>query len=295
MKKYITALAFILITASAVAQDLYGEATYFSKTAVDKSWMEGNRDITPERRKRIEENLKKMNEKSYTLAFNRSEALWKENKELAAPGQSRGWGSFMGTSMGGEKYKDMTANTFIEQRDMMGKTFLIVDDLPQLEWNITGEMKQIGNYTAIKATAVKKNDELDMSAWRRRGRDDKKKKEEEEKKEDAATDEPTKLTDMFEKVDETVVTAWFTPEIPVQHGPADYGGLPGLILEVSANKTTLLCTKITMNPDERMDIEPATKGDETTLEVYNETFQKKMEEMSQRFRGGRGGRGGRRQ
>lgn len=281
MKKILLLLALIASGSFSIAQELYGEATYFSKAAVDRSWMEGNRELSPDQRKRIEDNLKKASEKTFVLIFNRSESVWKEEKELAAPSQGgRGWGNFMGSSMGGEKYKDITSNTFTEQRDMMGKTFLIKDDLPQLEWNITGETRKIGNYTAVKATAVKKNDELDLSAFRRRGRNDDKKKEE---------DGETKLTDMYEIDDSVTVTAWFTPEIPVQHGPAEYGGLPGLILEINANGTTMLCSKIVLNPEDREDIEPATKGDVVGLEEYNTTFEKKMEEMSQRFRG-RGGR-----
>ncbi len=262
------------------AQDLYGEATYFSKSSIDKSWMEGNRELSPDQRKRIEENLKKASEKTFVLIFNRNESIWKEERELAAPGQGGGWGNFMGTAMGGEKYKDMSSNTFTEQRDMMGKTFLVKDDLPQLEWVITGESRKIGNYTAIKATAVKNNDALDMSAFRRRGRDEEKKKEE---------GETGNLLDMIEKDDTITVTAWFTPEIPVQHGPAEYGGLPGLILELNANGTTMLCSKIVLNPEDQEEIKPATKGDVIGLEDYNTTFQQKMEEMAKRFRGrGRG-------
>ena len=36
------------------------------------------------------------------------------------------------------------------------------------------------------------------------------------------------------------MTAWFTPEIPVSTGPAMYGGLPGLILEISDGNRTML-------------------------------------------------------
>ncbi|WP_194851874.1 GLPGLI family protein [Nonlabens antarcticus] len=276
MKNIFFIIALLGAVSWSTAQDIYGEATYFSKASIDKSWMEGNREMSAEQRKRIEENLKKASEKTFVLRFNRSESVWKEEVALAAPGQGGGWGNFMGSSMGGEKYKDMTTQTFTEQRDMMGKTFLIKDDLPVLDWQITGETKKIGNYTVVKATAVKKNDDLDMSAFRRRRDDDKKKKDD---------DEATKITDMFEKDDTTTVTAWFTPEIPVQHGPAEYGGLPGLILEINANNTTMLCTKIALNPENRDDIEPATKGDEIKQAEYNATFTKKMEEMSQRFRG----------
>ena len=49
----------------------------------------------------------------------------------------------------------------------------------------------------------------------------------------------------------TDVEAWYTPQIPVGHGPAEYWGLPGLILEVSAGNTTMLCSKIVMNPAEK--------------------------------------------
>ena len=71
-------LFFSLIGITAHAQDIYGEATYMFKTQMDKSWMEGNRELTPEVRKRIEENMKKMSEKTFTLKFDRSQAVYTE-------------------------------------------------------------------------------------------------------------------------------------------------------------------------------------------------------------------------
>ena len=51
-----------------------------------------------------------------------------------------------------------------------------------------------------------------------------------------------------------------TPEIPIATGPSWYGGLPGLILEISDDKTTVLCTKIVMNPTEKTKIKRPKKG-----------------------------------
>ncbi len=89
---------------------------------------------------------------------------------------------------------------------------------------------------------------------------------------------------------EILVTAWYTPQIPVSNGPGEYWGLPGLILEVSAGRTTILCSEIVINPSEKVAITAPTKGKEITREEYNETVKTKMTEMRERFRG-RGGRG----
>ena len=89
------------------------------------------------------------------------------------------------------------------------------------------------------------------------------------------------------------VVAWYTPQVPINQGPDDYWGLPGLILEINADRTTILCTKIVMNPDEKEDIEKPKKGDEVTKAEYNDIITKKMQEMREMYgrRGNRGGRG----
>jgi GLPGLI family protein len=77
----------------------------------------------------------------------------------------------------------------------------------------------------------------------------------------------------------TEIEAWFTPQIPVGHGPGEFWGLPGLILEVSAGNTTMLCSKIVMNPEEKVEIEAPDKGKEITKQAYQETIRAKMQEM----------------
>jgi len=289
MKKLLFALVAIVASIAVNAQEMYGEATYMSKTKMDTSWMDDNPDMTPERRKRIEQNMKQMTEKTYVLKFNRSVAIYKEEVALAAPGQRRGWGSMMGNMMGGEKYKNVASGMYTEQRDMMGKTFLIQDSIPQLEWQITGEARKIGKYDVIKAVAKKKSTEFDWTNWRRRGRGN----DAEAKKKDSIAQANGDIDELFDRPDEIEIVAWFAPAIPVQHGPDVYGGLPGLILELNAGNTTLLCSEITMNPENQTELKPAKKGDVVTQEEYDATLKQKMEEMQQRFRGrGRGGRGG---
>lgn len=49
-------------------------------------------------------------------------------------------------------YRNVTENKFVEQKDFMGKTFLIKGQPEELTWKMTGEMKEIVGYPCIKAT-----------------------------------------------------------------------------------------------------------------------------------------------
>ena len=90
---------------------------------------------------------------------------------------------------------------------------------------------------------------------------------------------------------EVTVTAWYTPEIPVNQGPEGYWGLPGLILEVNDGKTTILCSKIVLNPKDKVEIKAPTNGKEISQKDYDETVTKKMEEFRQMNKGRGDGRG----
>ena len=92
---------------------------------------------------------------------------------------------------------------------------------------------------------------------------------------------------------EVVVEAWYTPEVPINHGPSEYWGLPGLILAVSDDVTTIICSKITLNPKDKIEIKAPKKGKKVTQAEYDEISREKMIEMRENFRNNRSGGGGR--
>ncbi|WP_179354209.1 GLPGLI family protein [Winogradskyella vidalii] len=259
--------------------DFQGKAYYMSKTTMDLDQF-GGQDMSAERKKQIQERMKSFLEKEYTLTFTKSESIYKEEEKLEAPG-SGGRRGFGGSMAAGPKYKNIQTKELLQDQEFFGKQFLVKDELKSITWQMGKETKQIGQYMAFKATATVEPSGFDFQSFRGpRGRDNN------EKENDS--------TDSKEAAPKTIeVVAWYTPQIPVNQGPDDYWGLPGLILEVNADRTTILCTKIVLNPAEKETIEKPKKGEEVTQEEYIEITTKKMEEMREMY-GGRGGRGGRR-
>jgi GLPGLI family protein len=283
--KCITCILTLFISTSTFGQqDFQGKAIYQSKTSVDMSNF-GGREMSEDMKKQIAERMKSMFEKTYILTFNKTESIYKEEEKLETPGQGGGFRMMMGSFTGGKQYKNVKEHQLLQEQEFFGKQFLINDSLPKLNWKMESETKQIGKYLCFKATAIKKVDELDFRSMRRRNRD-----ADNEKDQDSTATKD--VMDEIEVPKEVIVTAWYTPQIPINQGPGEYWGLPGLILEVSADRTTILCSKIIMNPSEKVEIKAPTKGKEVTKKEYNDIMKKKMEEMSEMF-GGRGrGRGG---
>lgn len=249
------------------SNDFQGKAYYFSKSKMELgNW--GAR-LSEAQKKQIESRLKNRLEKSYVLSFNKTESMFYEEAKLdAISGATDSWGKNFSP---GEQYKNVKENAQIQNQEFYGKRFLVKDKLLKINWNMQSETKKIGNYTCYRATASIPTEDLTWYSfsW------DKLRNAE-------------KATSEDEEVDVTEVEAWYTLEIPVSHGPLEYWGLPGLILEVSAGNTTMLCSKIIMNPDDKIVIEAPEKGKVVTKQEYQETIADKMKE----FRDNRGRRRG---
>ncbi len=258
---------FLLVSNKPNVQEFQGQAIYFSKSTMDLGpW--GAR-MNEAQKKQMQARLKNRLEKTYVLNFNKEASWFKEEDKLdAISGATDSWGSNFAR---GEQYKNVKDNALVQSQEFYGKKFLVKDKLQEISWNMGKESKQIGQYLCFKATASIPTDELtwfDFS-WGKLRRAAPQKTDSTATA--AAPAEP--------EIQMTEVEAWYTPQIPVGHGPAEYWGLPGLILEVSAGNTTMLCSKIVMNPKEALTIVAPTKGKVITKAAYQETVMGKMKEM----------------
>ena len=297
MKKIIFA-SILMIAGFVQAQNFQGMAVYESKTSTAEfaKGISGNKEITPEMQKQIEERMRKMFERTFILNFDRTASIYKEEEKLDAPGGQQQGGRMMMSMMGGggTHYKNAKDKQYVVDKEFFGKEFLIKDSLPKYEWKLEGESKQIGNYTCFKATAVVKVNESDFRNFRFRNNNNAAKEGDKkaETVKDSAKAKKTNFTDDWEMPKENIITAWYCPEIPINQGPENYWGLPGLILEVNDGKTIILCSKLVMNSKDKVEIKPASKGKEVTQKEYDEIVKKKMEEMREMNSGPGGQRGG---
>ena len=263
--KFILAIA-LLISCKISAQNFYGEATYFSKTKVEDANF-GDSKMDPEMVKKMNEAFKKAMEKSYVLQFNKVESKYSEEEKLATPSIGSGDGMSMAISMTGDfskSYKNIQQLITISEEEIAGKEFLVTEPIKKWEWQMSDENKKIGEYTCQKATFTEPVPE-------------EAKKEYEEmlaKKKDGKT----MFFGLTEPKPKSII-AWYTTEIPVSHGPKNYWGLPGLMMEVNDGETTLLCTKVVLNTKTVKEIKVPKTGKKVTRKEFEKIEKDRFDKM----------------
>ncbi|MFK5983711.1 MAG: GLPGLI family protein [Flavobacteriaceae bacterium] len=264
---YLSLVLSLFFTSQLSAQDFKGIATYKSQRKMDIQL--DSTQMNDEMQQQMMTMLKKQFEKEYTLEFNNKESLYKEAENLESPtGNTSGMQIVVaGSGEGDILYKNLAENRYATQSDVFGKIFLINDAIDQPEWKLEKETKNIGEYTCFKATYKRKamtSSSMTMSVNSK-----------------TAPKEPE-----VKEIEQTI-TAWYTLQIPVKHGPRNYSGLPGLILEVSDGSETILCSKIVINPKDGISIEEPKKGKKVNQEEYEDIMEKKIKEMDEQFNSGR--------
>jgi len=265
MKRTITFLSLLLFLGiglqAAFAQGFTGRA-YYKSTSQFSIKMDSTK-MAPEQIAQIQASLKKQMEQNYILSFNQTESTWKKEESLGGgPATASAGGAVFMVATSGEGstlYKNIADQSFLEQQDMMGKAYLVKDMLEPVEWELSEETKKVGNYTVQKASYTRIVDSKRFS---------------------------TGMTEMENVKDTLQVTVWFTPEIPVAHGPENFFGLPGLILEVQNQGRTLICEKIELNPSaDPVVIERPSKGKEITQAEFRTVQEEGMKQMMNRYQG----------
>lgn len=268
MIKSTVTLAFMVTVFSASlmkAQDFQGQATYESKTIIKDDIKIDGPNMTPDMKAMFAEKMKKAFEKTYVLNFNKTESIYEEPQKLEAPGASSG-GVVIKTASAsdGKIYKNIKSKMMLSEEDFFGKEFLITDSLSNWNWQLMNETKKIGNYTCYKAVSVIPVTKEDM--------------EEYEKMKKKKSEGATQLFTVSEPKERTI-TVWYTPEIPISQGPGEYWGLPGLIMEVNDATTVVLCSKIILNPKDKITIKVPKSGKKVTKKEYDILIEKQMEQM----------------
>ena len=266
-------LSVALFICSANAQEFQGVATYKTSRAMDIK-LDSTR-VNSEMQKQIQAMMQKQFQKTFNLSFNREASIYKEDEALAPPsvGGSGIQVMVIGDGGGGDiLYKNTKENRFSNKTDIYGKVFLVKDELKPLDWKLESETKFIGNYECRKATFTREVEVIKSSTF--------------ENSEDDSKDGELQR----EKQTQTI-TAWYTTQIPINNGPEKYHGLPGLILEVNTGKQQIVCTKITLNPDKKVEIIEPTKGKKINQKEFQAVMEKKQKEMMEQFRPAKGNRG----
>jgi len=250
----ITVFLNIAAFASACAQNFEGIATYKTDRKVELKMdsTQMNNGI----QEQLQAQLRKQFQKEYTLHFNANESLYQEVESLSAPTPSAGGFNIILSGNDDVLYRNLKENQYINQTGIMSKIFLVTDSLQKDDWRLEKETKNIGNYTCFKAIRTREVTEQTFSS------------------ENDSLVEITK--------NETTV-AWYTLDIPVQHGPGDFWGLPGMILEINDGDQTILCSKIVMNPEKKTKIEAPSKGKKVDQATFDAIEKKKMQEMQEQL------------
>src|SRR5690606_14448366 len=153
----------------------------------------------------------------YELKFSKSESTFNILPKLKKPEPTAEKGMTISITLmptGEILYKNLSKGIQIRNVELYGKQFLIVDSLKNNHWKLEMESKMIGDYTCFKATFIESEKPID-------------------------NDENFGGSENKERI----TTAWYTPQIPINNGPMEFSGLPGLILEVNEGNVRFLCTK----------------------------------------------------
>ncbi|MUU77808.1 GLPGLI family protein [Winogradskyella endarachnes] len=274
MKKQLLSFigVFMLLVTGVSAQDFQGIATYKTQRKIDIK-MDSTK-VNDAMQTKMLEMMKKQFQKTYTLTFDKTSSLYKQEAELDKPQIGGEIMMSFGNSGDDVFYKNIKDKKYIDQKETMGKKFLIKDSIVAIDWKLEKDTKHIGEYMCFKATYTK---QVPKRNFNFSSNSNKKDDAEEEEKEPEMT--------------ERTITAWYTPQIPVSNGPAKYQGLPGLILEIHDGTLTVICSQIVINPEEKVEIVEPAKGKEVSQEEYDDIMDKKTKEMMERYAPRKGSKG----
>ena len=263
MKNNIT-LLFALFTTIVFSQNFSGTAFY--------QWKQSSKDfentvladpkMNPAMRKIIEARMSKLFNKTFILNFDKNLSIYQEEEKLNIKNDN-GSGSWSPNGLVLSNIKNLKEKQYIANTDLMSKIFNVQSDLQNFKWELLSETKKIGNYLCNKATCTIAVSEIESNDYQ---------------KEKAAQEKnKTQFINLKEPQDKKI-EVWYTTEIAVNHGPDIFWGLPGLILEINDGITNIVCSKLSLNSNQKLKIK-IPKGQKISQQEFNLLVEQKNKEL----------------
>lgn len=158
--KYIFTLTLAILLPLFLSAQTSGEIkfTQTSKVVIPDRVPKEFRDRFPKERK-----------VNKVLTFNKATSTFKNGENLrqgegGAEGEGRRFRFRGGGNANGITYKNLETKQLIDNRDIVGKMFIIEGEMESLTWKVTGQKKTILDYMALEATAMM-NDTVSVVAF----------------------------------------------------------------------------------------------------------------------------------
>ena len=129
-------LALTVLVTTVNAQDFQGEATYRTQRKLDIKMDSTSTGVSKEMHAKMMDMMKKQFQKTYKLSFNKEASVYKEEVSLDQPQMGGGDMQFKMIGGGGGSdilYKNTKEKRYSDQKDTMGKIFLVKDSINLLE------------------------------------------------------------------------------------------------------------------------------------------------------------------
>lgn len=257
MKKAFITAAVALLAITVQAQQKQGKVTYERVAQMRVHINDGNG----------EEDRPQTRTDKFELTFGNNQSLWQQaEKENVQNEDVNGGGMQIRMIVAGSDdvlYNNFTTAKSTELRVFFDKKFIVDDSIHSLKWKIGEETKNVLNHVCTKATATTVNPRVTMNI-------------------------NNGVMEKKEILDTVNVTAWFTTDIAIAAGPAEYQGqLPGLILALDVNngRQVYRAVELTEKADLTSIKEPTGKKHYTPAEFRKER-DKMMDDMQKNNSGG---------
>mgnify|MGYP000064612397 FL=1 len=244
MKPYLSSILLLIFLST--NENLYSQNHDFLKITYAKEY---HSKIDTTKTKSFKKEIGNLNsliakyskEVSYQLIISNHHSLFSQN-ELNMNESDYNYKKIAGSIGGtdGKYYINKKEANYLNEIHFLGDDFLI--SLVVKNWETTNEFKLISGFKCYKATSE---------------------------------DIVSNSIGIFK----SKVIAWFCPELPSFFGPAEYFGLPGLILELDNGKMKLRATKIHISKSKKDVIKPLKNGIKLTKKEFDELLEKKARAM----------------